>query len=90
MRGKLSVGCWLITALTFASASFLTAKTPPGKRAVTVMIESLNAVGGLLNAGDFVDVIAHLDIPEGTDKKKTITAMVFQDSECHSPYCLGD
>ncbi len=61
------------------SASFLTAKTPPGKRAVTVMIESLNAVGGLLNAGDFVDVIAHLDIPEGTDKKKTITAMVFQD-----------
>ena len=58
----------------------LTAKTPAGKRAVTVMIDSLSAVGGLLNAGDFVDVIAHLNVPEdiGSDKKKTITAMVFQ------------
>jgi Flp pilus assembly protein CpaB len=61
------------------SGTLLTNKTPSGKRAVTVMIDSLNAVGGLLNAGDFVDVIAHLNMPEGTDKKKTITAMVFQD-----------
>lgn len=62
------------------SGVLLTSKTPPGKRAVTVQIDSLNAVGGLLNPGDFVDVIAHLDIPQDTsDKKKTITAMVFQD-----------
>jgi pilus assembly protein CpaB len=61
------------------TSTLLTSKTPPGKRAVTVMIESLNAVGGLLNAGDFVDVIAHLDVPQENDKKKTITAMVFQD-----------
>jgi len=62
-------------------STFLTAKTPAGKRAVTVMIDSLAAVGGLLNAGDFVDVIAHLKVPEdnSSDKKKTITAMVFQD-----------
>jgi pilus assembly protein CpaB len=66
------------------SSTFLTTKTPPGKRAVTVMVDSLNAVGGLLNPGDFVDVIAHLDIPQvaqtaDAEKKKTITAMVFQD-----------
>ncbi|MBF0491066.1 MAG: Flp pilus assembly protein CpaB, partial [Candidatus Omnitrophica bacterium] len=45
----------------------------------TVMIDSLNAVGGLLNAGDFVDVIAHLNLPKEGNDKKTITAMVFQD-----------
>lgn len=63
------------------ATTLLTAKTPEGKRAVTVMIDSLNAVGGLLNAGDFVDVIAHLNVPLEVDpeKKKTITAMVFQD-----------
>ncbi len=62
------------------SNTLLTAKTPGGKRAVTVMVDSLNAVGGLLNAGDYVDVIAHLDVPDNaSDKKKTLTAMVFQD-----------
>jgi Flp pilus assembly protein CpaB len=63
------------------SAALLTAKTPQGKRAVTVMVESLNAVGGLINAGDYVDVIAHLEVPEytGATKKKTLTAMIFQD-----------
>jgi len=56
----------------------LALKTPVGKRAVTVMIDSLAAVGGLLNAGDFVDVIAQLNVPaEGMDKK-TVTAMIFQ------------
>lgn len=37
--------------------------TPPGKRAITIEIESLSAVGGLVNPGDFVDVIAHLEVP---------------------------
>ena len=60
----------------------LAVKTPPGKRAITVMINSLSAVGGLLNAGDFVDVIAHLETPDqNSDKKKTVTAMVFQGLE---------
>lgn len=71
----------LRTAKSKRSATMLTNKTPPGKRAVTVMIDSLNAVGGLLNAGDFVDVIAHLNMPDDMDKKKTVTAMLFQDLE---------
>jgi len=57
----------------------LALKTPVGKRAVTVMINSLAAVGGLLNAGDFVDVIAELNVPSQTPEKKTVTAIIFQD-----------
>jgi len=62
--------------------SSLALKTPAGKRAVTVNIESLGAVGGLINPGDFVDVIAQLDIPTKTgrnaEKKENVTAMIFQ------------
>ena len=57
----------------------LALKTPAGKRAVTVMIDSLAAVGGLLNPGDFVDVIAQLNVPSQDPDKKTVTAMIFQD-----------
>ncbi len=57
----------------------LAIKTPEGKRAVTVMINSLEAVGGLLNPGDFVDVIAELNVPSQGAEKKTVTAMIFQD-----------
>ena len=53
-------------------------KIPPGKRAVTVTIDSLAAVGGLINAGDFVDVIAQLNVPAQDTDKKTVTAMIFQ------------
>jgi len=56
----------------------LALKIPAGKRAVTVTIDSLAAVGGLINAGDFVDVIAQLNIPAGDTDKKTVTAMIFQ------------
>jgi len=39
-------------------------RTPPGKRAITMNINSLSAVGGLVNPGDYVDIIAHLNLPE--------------------------
>jgi Flp pilus assembly protein CpaB len=46
------------------------------------MIDSLSAVGGLINPGDYVDVLAHLEIPEAnTGKKSTITSMVFQNTQ---------
>ena len=56
-------------------------KTPPGKRAFTIKISSLDAVGGLINAGDFVDIIAHLDIPNELDlkvKPEHVTSVLFQ------------
>ncbi|MEI6438047.1 MAG: Flp pilus assembly protein CpaB [Candidatus Omnitrophota bacterium] len=59
----------------------LALRTPAGKRAITVEIQSLVAVGGLINPGDFVDIIAHLNLPTGRklDPKENVTAMIFQD-----------
>ena len=55
-------------------------KTPPGKRAVTIQIDSLSAVGGLIRAGDFIDVISQLSIPEeeGGGKARAVTTVLFQ------------
>ena len=56
-------------------------RTPPGKRAITLKIKTLAAVGGLLNPGDFVDIIAHLIIPEedeGKKKEEKVTSVLFQ------------
>lgn len=66
--------------------SSLAIKTPPGKRAITIQIDSLSAVGGLINPGDYVDILAHLNVPRdsvsSTKNEKnntdTITAMIFQ------------
>ncbi len=63
----------------------LALRTPAGKRAITVKMDSLGAVGGLVNPGDFVDVIAHLNVPtvpkKGKETKSTVTAMLFQGLE---------
>jgi hypothetical protein len=55
-------------------------QTPPGKRAFTIKIDSLSAVGGLISPGDLVDIIAHLKIPKEEDAKKTqtVTTVLFQ------------
>jgi pilus assembly protein CpaB len=57
-------------------------RTPPGKRALTVSISSLAAVGGLVNPGDFVDIIAHLKIPKEEESKdgtkEEIISVLFQ------------
>ena len=56
-------------------------ETPSGKRAVTILIDSLSAVGGLITPGDVVDIIAHLKVPkdEGSEgKQKSVTSMLFQ------------
>jgi Flp pilus assembly protein CpaB len=62
-------------------------RTPPGKRAVTIQIDSLSAVGGLVNPGDYVDIIAHLVMPEEEEagatkkakrEKEKVTTVLFQ------------
>ena len=63
--------------------SSLTEKLPAGKRAVTLTFNSLSAVGGFVNPGDFVDVIAQLNVPASSDegastKKDAVTIMLFQ------------
>src|SRR6185295_16126806 len=51
------------TGAAQANATSLAIKTPAGKRALTVLIDSLSAVGGLINPGDYVDIMAHLTGP---------------------------
>ena len=53
---------------------------PPGKRALTIQVDMLSAVGGLITPGDFVDVIASLRIPEEFNAEKVKTKEV-------SPFC---
>jgi Flp pilus assembly protein CpaB len=64
----------------------LSMKTPAGKRAITISIDSLSAVGGLLTSGDYVDILAHLNVPGSpTDiaapRMDTVTVTVFQNVE---------
>ena len=60
----------------------LAVRTPAGKRAYTVKIDSLSAVGGLIAPGDYVDILGHLKVPDPTAKnkknKETITSVIFQ------------
>lgn len=54
---------------------------PPDKRAVTLRINTLLAVGGLLNPGDRVDILAHLNTPaqeEAQRQEKRTTVTLFQ------------
>ena len=57
-------------------------RTPPGKRAITMEIKSLSAVGGLVHPGDFVDILARLAVPEDDDPlnktKDEIISVLFQ------------
>ncbi len=59
--------------------STLSLMTPAGKRAYTVRIDPLSAVGGMINPGDFVDILSHMNMPDTvTNKTEKITTMVFQ------------
>lgn len=54
-------------------------RTPPGKRALTVLIDSLSAVGGLIRAGDFIDIIAQLNVPNpNSPGTQQVTTVLFQ------------
>jgi Flp pilus assembly protein CpaB len=59
--------------------STLSLMTPAGKRAYTVRIDPLSAVGGMINPGDFIDILAHMNMPDPvTNKTEKITSIVFQ------------
>ena len=64
-----------------AKPQSLALKTPPGKRAITVKIETLAAVGGLINPGDFVDILVHLkaaSLNSGKSAGEKTTVTLFQ------------
>jgi Flp pilus assembly protein CpaB len=62
-----------------APKSSLALRTPSGKRAYTVLIDSLSAVGGMVNPGDYVDILAHMNIPNpNSGSTENVSSMVFQ------------
>jgi len=64
---------------TMVQKSSLSLRTPAGKRAYTVLIDSLSAVGGMVNPGDYVDILAQMNIPNpSTNSPGPVTSMVFQ------------
>jgi len=55
--------------------------TPIGKRAVTIRVRSLSAIGGLVNPGDYVDILGELNVPKDKVSKNVpnkITTILFQ------------
>jgi pilus assembly protein CpaB len=67
-----------LTKLSFPAAlkesrRSLAMATPIGKRAISVSVEDIASVGGMIRAGDYVDVIATIPVPVQTAEGKTIT-----------------
>ncbi len=55
--------------------------TPPGKRAITIPMDPLMAVGGMVRPGDYVDILANFPIPQEVDGKQMVqlaTVTLFQ------------
>lgn len=46
--------------------------TPIGKRAITISVDSLSGLGGMINPGNYVDVIALLPVPVTTTEGKQV------------------
>lgn len=53
-------------------------RTPPGKRAMTILIDSLSAVGGLINPGDYVDIVGEINVPKEKTGTNVVTTVLFQ------------
>lgn len=80
--GAIGGGGGTATALVKNDTAPFSYRMPEGKRAITINIDSLSAVGGLITPGDFVDIIAQLNVPQGSGKQdEEVTSMVFQNLE---------
>jgi len=53
----------------------LSARIPPGKRALTVPVDDISAVGGMIQPGDSVDVVGLVSIPGSEGKQEHITTL---------------
>jgi pilus assembly protein CpaB len=56
-----------------AAAGTLAAATPVGKRAITISVDNIAALSGMIRPGDFVDVIALVSMPQQTAQAKQVT-----------------
>jgi len=59
------------------TAGTLAMVTPVGKRAITISVDNIASLAGMIKAGDYVDVIAMMAVPvETADKKQVAQAAV--------------
>ncbi len=60
----------------------LSAATPVGKRAITISVDNISALVGMIKPGDYVDVIAMVNVPvqtaEGKQTAQTAVMPIFQ------------
>jgi len=61
----------------------LSSKIPPGKRAITIPVDNVSSVGGMIRPGDHVDVIGSVPVPfmtaEGKQAVQVTSMPLFQD-----------
>jgi pilus assembly protein CpaB len=74
----------LLNKVTIAGQeTSLATKIPRGKRAISIPVDNISAVGGMIRPGDHVDVMGLVPIPVATPDGKTATQMttmpLFQD-----------
>ncbi len=65
------------TSSSGAAAGSLAMVTPVGKRAITISVDNISSLAGMIKAGDYVDVIGLIPVPVNTpDKKQSVQVAV--------------
>ena len=74
----------LMLAREVTGGGSLAMSTPIGKRAVTISVDSISAVGGMIRPGDYVDVVAMVAVPvttpEGKQASQAAVVPLFQNT----------
>ena len=59
-----------------ASGESLAMATPVGKRAISIMVDNISSLAGMMRPGDYVDVIGLISVPVQTADGKTASQIV--------------
>jgi len=62
----------LMSTKEVAGTGSLAMTTPIGKRAITISVDNISAVGGMILPGDYIDVAAMMNVPVTTPEGKVI------------------
>ena len=65
-----------------AATTSLSMATPVGKRAITIPVDNISSLGGMIKPGDYVDLLGTAPVPvqtaDGKTRTQEITLVVFQ------------
>jgi pilus assembly protein CpaB len=50
--------------------------TPPGKRAITISVDNISSLAGMIKPGDYVDIITQVNIPVQTPQGQQVSQVV--------------